>query len=71
MTLDHLDDRYALLWADECSRLPADHPDQISREARDLIFSRSLARMERQVDDMIVAMLRGLERPRPKRERRA
>lgn len=58
------DDRYAIFWADERSRLPPDHPDH-SREARDLISGRALARMERQVDAMIAAMSRefGAEGP--------
>lgn len=65
-----LDDRHAILWADERSRLPADHPQHISREARDLIFSRALARMEAQVDAMIEAVLRELDgRPRCPAER--
>lgn len=60
LTIDELDDCRALLWADERSRLPADHPDHISGKARDLIYSRALARMERQCDAMIAAMLREL-----------
>lgn len=60
ISLHDLDDRYAILWADERSRRPPDHPDHISREARNLILSRALARMERQVDAMLLAVLREL-----------
>jgi len=60
ISLHDLEDHHALLWANERSRLPADHPDHISREAQDVIFSRALIRMERQCDTLIAAMLRDL-----------
>ncbi len=55
---------------DERSRLPTDHPQHISWEARDVIFHRALAGMERQVDAMVAAMLRELGRPRQPRPQR-
>jgi hypothetical protein len=60
ISLYDLDDRYAILWADERTRLPADHADHISREARDVIFARALGRMEAQCDELIAAVLREL-----------
>lgn len=60
MSLNDPDEHSALRWADKRSRLPADHPQHISREARELIFSRALARMEQQCDALIAAMVREL-----------
>lgn len=51
ISLDDPHDRRTLLWADERSCLPADHPDHISR---------ALQRIEAEVDTMIAAMHREL-----------
>jgi hypothetical protein len=63
ISLYDLDDTYALMWAEERSRLPVDHPYRISRQARDVIFNRALTRMERQCDALTAAMLHELEQP--------
>jgi len=59
LSIDDLDDSYALHWTEQRSRLPTDHPHHISHEARGVI-ARALAGMERQCDEMIAAMLREL-----------